>query len=129
MLGRSSREGKQTISIRKGEYCITFLLSALSSLISIQGALDTWIPQLFAAVDNAHLPPPDITLQSMDSLPPPRIAIAEIDLPSASSSKPVHRYDDYQATVRVNKRITAPGWYQDVRHIEFELEEHVPYAL
>lgn len=65
----------------------------------------------------------------MDSLPPPRISIAEIDLPLASSSEPVRRYDDYRATVRVNKRITAPGWYQDVRHIEFELEEHVPYAL
>lgn len=106
----------------------SFLLSALNALDSAQGALDTWIPQLFTAVDNAHLPPPDITFQSMDSLPPPRISITESDLPFASSTKPVRRYDDYRATVRVNRRITAPDWYQDVRHIELDLEEYVLYV-
>ena len=29
----------------------------------------------------------------------------------------------------MNQRITSDGWYQDVRHMEFELDSDVEYVL
>jgi len=31
----------------------------------------------------------------------------------------------HKGTIKVNQRITAPDWYQDVRHLEFGFEDDI----
>lgn len=35
----------------------------------------------------------------------------------------------HYATLKMSRRITSSDWYQDVRHMEFELDSDVEYVL
>ena len=67
--------------------------------------------------------PPGVNVVPADKLPPPRVAL------QGSTADALKRCTDpleedtnfHFATVKSNTRITADGWYQDVRHFEFEL--------
>ena len=71
--------------------------------------------------------PDGIQQDPLDGLPPPRVAITDADKDAQITRKdPLVADREYHtATVVVNRRITADGWYQDVRHFEFELAEDV----
>ncbi|KAL5520243.1 hypothetical protein ACEPAG_9456 [Sanghuangporus baumii] len=97
--------------------------------LGAEGALDVWIPQVFSALE-ALLPPPlDGTIEDPDVLPPPRISITTSEKTLGSVDDPLAGFNDYHvATVRRNDRITSADWFQDVRHIELDLEDDVIYS-
>ncbi|OCB88873.1 riboflavin synthase domain-like protein [Sanghuangporus baumii] len=94
--------------------------------LGAEGALDVWMPLVFSALE-ALLPPPlDGTIEDPDVLPPPRISITTSGKTLDCVDDPLHGFNDYHlATVRRNDRITAKDWFQDVRHIELDLEDEV----
>lgn len=65
---------------------------------------------------------------SVDKCPPPRVLlknIAESIWDSSYSDSANTQTSSYKAVVKVNNRITAQDWFQDVRHIEFDFEEDI----
>ncbi|KAL5525384.1 TAH18_1 [Sanghuangporus sanghuang] len=98
-------------------------------LLGAEGALDVWMPLVFSALE-ALLPLPlDGTIEDPDVLPPPRISITTSGKTLDCVDDPLHGFNDYHlATVRRNDRITAKDWFQDVRHIELDLEDEVIYS-
>lgn len=102
---------------------------------SIEGALDNWLPKLFLSLEDFLPPPPNKEFADPEALPPPRIRISSISGPSSSRSGLVkqdtllHRDGYHNVSVKCNKRITASDWYQDVRHIELDLDEEVLSVL
>ncbi|EJD05242.1 riboflavin synthase domain-like protein [Fomitiporia mediterranea MF3/22] len=98
--------------------------------LGAEGALDVWMPEVFSTLELLLPPPPGSSFEDVNILPPPRIAISS----SSRSSSPMN--DDpladivgyHLATVRFNDRITAPDWFQDARHMEFDLEDDVIYS-
>ena len=67
------------------------------------------------------------TLASEDELPPARVSIEETT-PEAlkSCNDPLEDDSEFHiATVKVNKRITAEDWFQDVRHLEFNFKDDI----
>ncbi|KAL5479059.1 TAH18_1 [Sanghuangporus weigelae] len=97
--------------------------------LGAEGALDVWIPQVFSALE-ALLPPPlDGTTEDPDVQPPPRIFITTSGKTLGSVDDPLVGLNDYHvATVRRNDRITSADWFQDVRHIELDLEDDIIYS-
>lgn len=85
------------------------------------------MPNAFSALEQLLPPPPDAMFESPDALPPPRITISSSSgSPSIAREDPLGEAHDYHlATVRCNDRITAADWFQDVRHIELDLEDDV----
>ena len=65
--------------------------------------------------------------ESLDSLPPPRVTIADAPQSSLGQRKdPLVTDREYHTgTLVCNRRITADGWNQDVRHFEFKLDKDV----
>jgi hypothetical protein len=65
-----------------------------------------------------------------DQLPPPRVSMHEST--TAMLEKCTDPLEDdkffHTATVKSNGRITADGWYQDVRHLEFEFLDDIQYV-
>jgi sulfite reductase alpha subunit-like flavoprotein len=74
--------------------------------------------------------PPGVEVVSADEVPPPRVALEETTLTALEEC--IDPLDDdetfHTATVKENKRITATDWYQDVRHLEFDLNDDIQYA-
>ena len=64
---------------------------------------------------------------SAETIPLPRVSLVEI---SRDSSKPVEdplmtNKNYHTAIVKSNQRITADGWYQDVRNFEFDFVDNI----
>nr|VWO96020.1 Beta-lactamase (EC [Ganoderma boninense] len=97
--------------------------------LGIEGALGPWIENLSTVLLQVYPLPHGLQRESFDSLPPPRVAIADADKDAQITRKdPLVADREYHtATVVVNRRLTAEDWYQDVRHFEFELPEDVEY--
>ncbi|KAL5520238.1 hypothetical protein ACEPAG_9451 [Sanghuangporus baumii] len=97
--------------------------------LGAEGALDVWMPQVFSALE-ALLPPPlDGTIEDPDVLPPPRISMTTSGKTLGSVDDLLAVFKDHHAaTVRRNDRITSADWFQDVRHIELDLEDDVIYS-
>ncbi|KAL5496163.1 TAH18 [Sanghuangporus vaninii] len=97
--------------------------------LGAEGALDVWMPQVFSALEILLPPPLDGTIEEPDVLPPPRISITTSGKTLDCVDDPLAGFDDYHlATVRRNNRITAKDWFQDVRHIELDLEDEIIYS-
>ena len=63
-------------------------------------------------------------LEVLPGNPEPRVSIADGDTASlASDATCIPGY--YTATISTNSRITAPDWYQDVRHFELTFDEDI----
>ncbi len=71
--------------------------------------------------------PEGLTAEPLDNLPPPRVAIRSADKQARITRKDplVTDRQYHNAVLTCNRRMTAPDWYQDVRHFEFELDENV----
>jgi sulfite reductase alpha subunit-like flavoprotein len=67
--------------------------------------------------------PASAKVDSGDVVPPPRVIIR--NEPAYNDEQVTDPLDEdekfHTVTVRKNVRITAPDWYQDVRHIELDL--------
>lgn len=103
-----------------------------------EGAFDEWAPRLFEELGQL-LPRPVGKLEDANALPNPRIRIRLLDAEgavsgyNAASGEPSRLTIDMaparrEATVKVNRRMTAEDWYQDVRHIELTLEKQIKYV-
>jgi len=71
--------------------------------------------------------PSGATLVSEDELPLARVSIEETT-PEAlkGCNDPLEDDNEFHiATVRVNKRVTAKDWFQDVRHLEFDFKDDI----
>ena len=70
---------------------------------------------------------PGRELAEVPAVPPSRVVLepaAEEELKgTVDPFQADSRY--YEATVKSNRRITAEGWNQDVRHFEFEFEDDI----
>ncbi|KAF5375384.1 hypothetical protein D9615_007966 [Tricholomella constricta] len=98
--------------------------------LGLDGALQPWTETLIATLLTLHPLPPGAEIIPKNSIPPARVAID--DAPEKTTKnvigapKPVDLLQTdrtfHTAIVRENTRITAEGWYQDVRHLEFEFE-------
>ena len=71
--------------------------------------------------------PEGATQESLDSLPPPRVAVTNAQAGAEITRKdPLVTDREYHtAKLTCNRRLTARDWYQDVRHFEFELDDNV----
>ncbi|TFK47130.1 riboflavin synthase domain-like protein [Heliocybe sulcata] len=93
-------------------------------LLGVDGALLPWLDSLIDVLSE-HFPPPPGT---PSDIPPPRATFVPASPISGSSDPRLSNPRYHQATLRVNKRVTAEDWWQDVRHFEFEFEREVHYA-
>ena len=72
--------------------------------------------------------PPGLDIIPVDKVPPPRVSLENIahsfwDL--SSSERTNTETTSHKAVVKVNDRITAQDWFQDVRHIELDFEDDI----
>lgn len=101
-----------------------------SRLRSVESTFPGWLDQFFAAVDPLYPPPAGFVKQPPTATPPARIrlekaASASTSAPnngSAASAPVLWTEDARWARLVKNERVTAPGWYQDVREVELEIE-------
>ena len=65
---------------------------------------------------------------SVDNCPPPRILLknmAQSISDSSYSDSEKMETGSHKAIVKMNDRITAQDWFQDVRHIELDFEDDI----
>lgn len=74
-------------------------------------------------------PLPDGAIPStISGLPLPRVTMKLKDESDPSTPDPLSLDKQYHmAKLRCNRRITSPGWYQDVRHIELSFDDEIRY--
>ncbi|KAL1738197.1 hypothetical protein HDZ31DRAFT_5489, partial [Schizophyllum fasciatum] len=88
--------------------------------MGIDGALEPWMARLLDALLQMCPLPEGVTTALSDSLPPPRVTLKPADDTNVSLPDPLTTHPDYfDATLAVNRRITAEDWWQDVRHFEY----------
>ena len=83
--------------------------------------------ELLGALLQLYPLPSGSTLVSEDELPPARVSIEETTLEALKGCHdPLEDDSEFHiATVRVNKRITAEDWFQDVRHLQFDFNDDI----
>ncbi|KAI5984237.1 riboflavin synthase domain-like protein [Pisolithus marmoratus] len=95
--------------------------------LGLDGALEPWIEQLLETLLLSYPLDPDVGELRPLGKPPPRITTA--DVTSASDTLEPYEADSnyFDVTVRCNRRITAEGWFQDVRHFELVSDRDIRY--
>ena len=72
--------------------------------------------------------PPEVDPISVDKCPPPRVLLKDMAQsiwdPSYFDSAKTET-TSHKVVVKVNDRITAQDWFQDVRHIELDFEDDI----
>ncbi|GLB44575.1 putative component of the cytosolic iron-sulfur (Fe-S) protein assembly (CIA) machinery [Lyophyllum shimeji] len=106
--------------------------------LGLDGAFQPWSERLIAKLVELHPLPPGVEVIPETSIPPPRVAIDVAPETEAERKTGEPETDDlleadkafHTAVVRENTRLTAEGWYQDVRHLEFEFDgrDNIQYA-
>ncbi|KIJ54973.1 hypothetical protein M422DRAFT_221404 [Sphaerobolus stellatus SS14] len=92
--------------------------------LGLEGAFDPWTNKLFEVLDEEYPLPAGVDVIPAEGLRESRITIS----PVSGKAPTVSELDSrHWATLKINQRITAPDWYQDVRHIEFVLDEPLEY--
>jgi len=72
--------------------------------------------------------PDGVTPAATLDLPPPRATMKLEEGTNPNVPDPLSLDKQYHpATVRCNRRITSPDWYQDVRQIEFTFHDEIRY--
>ncbi|KAF8622627.1 hypothetical protein AX15_006879 [Amanita polypyramis BW_CC] len=95
-------------------------------LLGLDGALIPWIDTLLEALLHYS---PETSLLPASSIPPPRISLVRAKAMADRGNDPLRCDERYHsARVKCNRRITASGWYQDVRHLEFEFDQDIQYS-
>ncbi|CAL1697805.1 unnamed protein product [Somion occarium] len=91
------------------------------------GAFGPWLLKLSKVLLHLHPLPEGTEVPPGDTLPPPRVTLTP-GVPAEDIPEPLFKDKRYHlATIKQNDRMTAPDWYQDVRHLEFEFDEDVYY--
>lgn len=93
----------------------------------IDGALEPWIEKLLETLQQLYPLPPGMIALAAEDKPPPRISVQIVSDAAFKDYKDPLGVDKgyHTASVKVNRRITALDWYQDVRHFEFEFKEDI----
>lgn len=93
----------------------------------VDGALGPWLEQLSTVLLDIFPLPEGEAQESLDTLPPARVAVVNADKEAQTTQKDplVADREYYTAILSCNRRITAEEWYQDVRHFEFKFDEDV----
>ena len=68
---------------------------------------------------------PGFDIISLDKVPPPRVSLKDMAESVWDSSYTTTEATSHKAVVKVNDRITAQDWFQDVRHIELDFEDDI----
>jgi sulfite reductase alpha subunit-like flavoprotein len=126
-------EAKATNSILWGMSLLFLFLwfkDSTESLIRIDGALDPWMDRLLEALLTMYPLPAGVDMVPNDRLPPARVSMVDTSTNTLEDLfDPLEEDPNYHiATVKYNERITAEKWYQDVRHLEFDLEDDIQYV-
>lgn len=72
--------------------------------------------------------PPELDPIPVEKCPPPRILLkdmAQSVWDSSYSDSEKTEPTSHKVVVKVNDRITAQDWFQDVRHIELDFEDDI----
>jgi len=86
--------------------------------------LQPWAEGLLKILLELFPLPPKFDIIPVDKVPPSRVSLKDM-AQSASSDPKKTETTSHKAVVKVNDRITAQGWFQDVRHIEFDFEDDI----
>lgn len=93
---------------------------------SIESTFPGWLDNFFKTIDTlAPAAPAELLSRlSLSSVPPARIQLEKVTEDSIKMDPvpPPWSSDVRWAKVKENERTTAPGWYQDVRSVELEVE-------
>jgi hypothetical protein len=107
------------------------------SWASINGTLLPWVDTLLEALHETCYPlRKGLSVLPETIVPPPRCSM----LPALPTSSPNEKSaplsseswvpaNTFPTTIKQLDRITREGWYQDVRHIEFECEDPISSVL
>ncbi|KAF9476913.1 riboflavin synthase domain-like protein [Pholiota conissans] len=95
----------------------------------IDGALQPWTDELIRILQEMDPLPPDVEVAPANDVPSPRVSLASTSQAMLDGLQDPLKADlqYHQGVVKVNTRITADDWYQDVRHLELEFEYNVQY--
>ncbi|KAL1692761.1 hypothetical protein GGG16DRAFT_50760 [Schizophyllum commune] len=88
--------------------------------MGIDGALEPWMTKLLDALLAMYPLPKGTSIAAPTSRPPPRVMLkpaeaSDLPLPDPLAANP----DYFNATLTVNRRLTAEDWWQDVRHFDY----------
>uniref|UniRef100_D8Q1Z0 NADPH-dependent diflavin oxidoreductase 1 n=1 Tax=Schizophyllum commune (strain H4-8 / FGSC 9210) TaxID=578458 RepID=D8Q1Z0_SCHCM len=88
--------------------------------MGIDGALEPWMAKLLDTLLALYPLPEGTSIAGPVSRPPPRVALktaktSDLPLPDSLAVNP----DYFNATLSVNRRLTAEDWWQDVRHFDY----------
>ncbi|KAL1759766.1 hypothetical protein FB107DRAFT_204590 [Schizophyllum commune] len=88
--------------------------------MGIDGALEPWMAKLLDALLALYPLPEETSIAGPTSRPPPRVTFkpsetSDLPLPDPLATNP----DYFNATLSVNRRLTAEDWWQDVRHFDY----------
>ncbi|KDR73969.1 hypothetical protein GALMADRAFT_250695 [Galerina marginata CBS 339.88] len=96
--------------------------------LGIDGALEPWADGLLNTLLEISPLPAGIEITSANTLSPARVSLTATSQSAPELSDPLKSDLQYHAAVvKTNDRITAADWYQDVRHLEFDLEDNIQY--
>ncbi|KAH8093162.1 riboflavin synthase domain-like protein [Cristinia sonorae] len=99
--------------------------------LGVDGGLEPWKAKLLEALSHLFPIPPGLEQPGeTDTLPPARVAIVKSKESSPHEPADVLLKDEqyHLATLTRSDRITAADWYQDVRHVEFDVEKDLDYS-
>jgi sulfite reductase alpha subunit-like flavoprotein len=98
-------------------------------LCRIEGALDPWVERLFESLLALFPLPQGLEILPAHHLRPSRITMTSCrDITDTQHTAPQSPGTPAFATLKSNRRITSQDWYQNVRHLEFELDTPVEYV-
>lgn len=89
----------------------------------IDGAFEPWLTKLSDTISDLYPLPNDIAVIPTPQIPESRVILKSSD--STGGSKLPSSPGSLSATIISNRRMTAKGWNQDVRHIQIQLEKDV----
>ena len=106
--------------------CIGF-----SPSLRTDGAFDPWLSTLTDALLKLFPLPLHLSPLPAEELPTPRVALLPGTFEELQSTPDPFLGNDRYHTFELvkNERITADGWYQDVRHFEFQCQDNLAYAI
>ncbi|KAF5341537.1 hypothetical protein D9758_012557 [Tetrapyrgos nigripes] len=96
--------------------------------LGLDGALEPWIVGLMDTLCELMPLPEGVQVIPANHAFPSRVRLKPTTL-SAIFEDPLDTDPLYHnARVKANQRITAPDWYQDVRHLEFDFEDDIHFS-
>ncbi|KAI6137645.1 riboflavin synthase domain-like protein [Pisolithus tinctorius] len=95
--------------------------------LGLDGALEPWIEQLLETLLLLYPAAGVVEKNRTLGKPPPRITTANVaSVPDTLEPFEANR-SYFDVAVRCNRRITAEGWFQDVRHFELVADRDIMY--